>query len=220
MPKAKDLKKIVRARMEKTGESYTAARMQTLKKKAAPAPAPDYAALSGVSDSAIEKATGRTWPQWVALLDAFGGKEKPHRDIAQHVFAQGNVSGWWSQSVAVGYERIRGLRAIGQRRSGTWEANKSKTIGAPAAVLFDAITNARKRAKWLGAVKLTVRSSSAKSVRAVLDDGTAVQFYIDPKGEAKSTVTVQHVKLTEKAMADRMKEFWSEKLNALAEVVR
>ncbi len=217
MPKSKDLKKIVRARMEKTGESYTAARMQTLRKKETQAP--DYAALSGVSEAALQKATGRTWSEWVQLLDAFGAKEKPHRDIARFVLAQGNVSGWWSQSVSVGYERIRGLRAIGQRRSGTWEANKSRTIAAPAAVLFDAIANTRKRAKWMGGVKLTVRSSSQKSIRAVLDDGTAVQFYIDPKGEAKSTVTVQHVKLAEKAGADRMKLFWGEKLNALAEVV-
>lgn len=217
MPKAKDLKKIVRARMEKTGESYTAARLQTLKKKEAPAP--DYAALSGVSDSAILKATGRTWPEWVQLLDAFGAKEKPHREIARHVFEQGNVSGWWSQSVSVGYERIRGLRAIGQRRSGTWEANKSKTFGVPAEVVYEAIANARKRATWLDSVKLTVRSSSAKSIRAVLEDGTAVQFYVDAKGEAKSTVTVQHTKLTEKAAAERMKVFWSEKLAALAEAV-
>jgi hypothetical protein len=168
---------------------------------------PDYAALSGVKEAALMKATGRTWAEWVELLDAFGAKDKPHRDIAQHVFEQGNVSGWWSQSVAVGYERIRGLRAIGQRRSGTWEASKSKTIGAPAAVVFEAILTA----KWFA-----VRSSTEKSIRGVLDDGTAVQVYIDPKGEAKTTVTVQHTKLAEKADVDRMKAFWTEKLNGLA----
>lgn len=180
----------------------------------------DYAAQSGVSDSAILKATGRTWPEWVQILDAFGAKEKPHRDIAQHVYEQGNVSGWWSQSVSVGYERIRGLREIGQRRSGTWEASKSKTFGVPAEVVYDAIANARKRAKWLDGLELTVRSSSAKSIRASLDDGTAVQLYVEPKGEAKSTVTVQHTKLADKAAADRMKLFWTDRLNALAEVVR
>jgi hypothetical protein len=63
MPKQKDLKRLARTRMEKTGESYTAARSQLLAKKAraaeAQAPAeptaqppaqppvepPDYAAL-------------------------------------------------------------------------------------------------------------------------------------------------------------------------------
>jgi hypothetical protein len=33
MPTGKDLKRLVRDRMKKTGESYTAARMQLLKKK-------------------------------------------------------------------------------------------------------------------------------------------------------------------------------------------
>ena len=33
MPTGKDLKRLVRARMKKTGESYTAARAQLLKKK-------------------------------------------------------------------------------------------------------------------------------------------------------------------------------------------
>ena len=70
MPQQKDLKRVVRTRMQKPGESYTAARVQVLRKKSEPAP--DYAALSGVSDSAIEKATGRSWIEWVKILDAFG----------------------------------------------------------------------------------------------------------------------------------------------------
>ncbi len=65
MPRQKDLKRIVRSRMQKTGESYTAARLQVLKKKE-----PDYAELAGMSEAAISKATGRTWAEWVKTLDA------------------------------------------------------------------------------------------------------------------------------------------------------
>jgi hypothetical protein len=218
MPKAKDLKKIVRARMEKTGESYTAARLQTLKKKEAPAP--DYAALSGVSDSAIEKATGRTWPQWMQLLDAFGAKEKPHRDIARHVFEQGAVTQWWSQTVAVGYERIHGLRAVGQRRAGTWEVSKSRTVAVPLATLFDAVANARKRGKWLTDIRLTVKTTTKeKYIRADVDDGTQVLFGFFAKGESKSSIAVSHVKLPDKETVERMRVFWGEKLNALVETL-
>ncbi|HYK03364.1 MAG TPA: hypothetical protein VE974_16510 [Thermoanaerobaculia bacterium] len=217
MPKEKDLKRVVRARMEKTGESYTAARVQTLNKKAAPPP--DYAALSGVAEETVKEKTGRSWAEWVETLDAFGGTEKPHRDVAAYVHSQG-VSGWWSQSVTVGYERIKGLRAIGQRRAGTWEMTRSRTFPVPVSTLFDAFANARKRAKWLPGVKLTIRTSQKdRSMRATWPDGTSLEIGFMAKGDAKSAVAVAHTKLPEKAVADQLKAYWSERLDALADVV-
>src|SRR5512142_490350 len=85
MPRQKDLKRLVRGRMRKTGESYTTARLHIVK----PGPAPDYAAVAGMSNESVEKATGRNWPQWVALLDAQRAIEKSHRDIAKAVAALG-----------------------------------------------------------------------------------------------------------------------------------
>lgn len=220
MPKEKDLKRVVRARMEKTGESYTAARAQTLKKKSEPPP-PDFAALSGTAEETLLKQTGRSWAEWVALLDAFGAKEKPHREIAAHVFAQGNVSAWWSQAVSVGYERIRGLRAIGQRRTGTWEANKSRTFAVPISTLYEAFADAKKRARWLPDIDLKVRTSRKdQSMRVTWHDATSAEFWFVAKGEAKSTVTVQHTKLPEKAIADQLKVYWSERFDALASILK
>src|SRR3982751_1111132 len=108
MPKQKDLKRIVRDRMEKTGESYTAARLQLVRKKE------NYAETAGMTDAAVKKATGRNWAQWVRLLDAEKSAQKPHREIAKSVSSIGTPD-WWSQMVTVGYERIRGLRDRGQR---------------------------------------------------------------------------------------------------------
>ncbi len=219
MPAQKDLKRIVRSRMEKTGESYTTARRHVTSKKnleLVPASPPiDYAALAGMSDATIQKKTGHTWAEWVEILDAFGGKDKPHRDVAEHVFSLG-VPGWWSQSVTVGYERIRGLRAVGQRRSGSWEANKSKTFPVSVETLFDAFANARTRKRWLGDIKLKVRTATKpKSIRITWDDGTSVAVWFQAKGAAKSIGGVQHVNLASKEDADRRKKFWSERLDAL-----
>lgn len=217
MPKEKDLKRVVRARMEKTGESYTAARAQTLRKKAAPPP--DYSTLSGVSDGTVQSKTGRSWAEWVETLDAFGGKDKPHREVAAYVHAQG-VSDWWSQSVTVGYERIHGLRAIGQKRAGTWEMSKSRTFPVPVSTLYAAFANARKRAKWLPDVKLTIRTSQKdRSMRITWPDGTSVDVGFFPKSDAKSMVAVSHTKLAEKGAADRLKAYWAERLDALKDVV-
>src|SRR6266571_818145 len=114
MPKQKDLKRIVRTRMQKTGESYTVARLHIVKNKEI-----DYAKVAGMSDAAVQKATGRSWRAWVKLLDEAGATSKPHRDIVHSVSSLG-VADWWSQMVTVGYERVRGLRERGQRRGGLY----------------------------------------------------------------------------------------------------
>ena len=105
MPKQKDLKRIVRSRMQKTGESYTAARLQVVRKQE---PSPNYAGVGGMSDAAVKKQTGRDWTEWVKVLDAVDAAGKPHREIAEYVSSIGTPD-WWSQMVTVGYERIRGL---------------------------------------------------------------------------------------------------------------
>lgn len=215
MPIQKDLKKVVRARMQKTGESYTAARMNVVRKKEVVEPAPDYA-LAGMSHEAVQKATGRDWKEWVDTLDAAGSRDKPHREIVAVVKSMGTPD-WWSQMVTVGYERIRGLRAKGQRRGGSYEANKSRTFPVPMETLFDAFANARKRGRWLD-LKLQVRiSANRNAVRATLDDGSVLQFYFVTKGTGKSSVAVQHEKLPDKATADAMKQRWSERLDALSD---
>jgi hypothetical protein len=218
MPTQKDLKKIIRTRMEKTGEAYTAARLHIVRKKTEPAP--DYAKLAGMSDAAVQRATGRDWAEWVAVLDAANSREKPHREIATYVHSLGTPD-WWSQSVTVGYERIRGLRDMGQRRSGTYEASKSRTFPVALATLFDAVATARKRERWLD-VKLNVRTVNANSnsIRGTLDDGTSVQFYFTDKGKEKSAVAIQHVKLADKAAIARSKEEWTERLDKLAKMLK
>ena len=61
MPTDKDFKRLVRGRMHKTGESYTAARAQLRKQKPATSPVPrpsQYAAIAGKSDALIKERTG------------------------------------------------------------------------------------------------------------------------------------------------------------------
>jgi len=118
--------------------------------------------------------------------------------------------------IAVGYERIRGLRAIGQKRSGTYAATKSKTFGVPVARLFKAFADARMRKRWL-AVNVTVRTSTQnKSMRMTWDDDTSVAIGFLAKSAKRSAVAIEHSKLADKAAADRAKALWGERLEALA----
>jgi hypothetical protein len=216
MPKNKDLKRLARSRMKKTGESYTAARAELVKKSKQ-----DLAERAGMSDLVVSAKTGRTWEEWVRLLDARGARSMIHRDIAEYLYEEQAVPGWWAQMVTVGYERIRGLRDIGQRRSGEYEASKSKTLPVPLGKLFRAFTVARTRERWLPGVKWTVRTTVAdKSIRVTWDDGTSVELYFVPKGPEKSQVAVQHRKLRTKAHIAKAKAYWGERLEGLAKLLR
>lgn len=233
MPANKDLKRLVRARMRKTGEAYTAARAQITKPKSmsgsplsAESPAAarvspkDYAALAGMSDAAIQTKTGCTWEKWTKALDYYGAETMSHREIAELVRSKYKVRDWWAQTVTVGYERIRGLRVRGQRRNGSYEANKSRTFDVPVAKLFDAWAKPARRRKWLDAPGVKVRTATApKSMRLGWSDGAIVAVGFTPKGKSKSSVAVQHTKLPDKETADRMKEYWSERLDTLDEVL-
>jgi uncharacterized protein YndB with AHSA1/START domain len=215
MPKQKDLKRLVRARMKKTGEAYTASRLQLLKKNE---PTSNYAQVAGMSDASVSRRTGRTWAQWVRVLDAAKASEKPHREIAEYVSSLGTPD-WWSQMVTVGYERIRGLRDRGQRRGGGYEATKSRTFNVPVGKLFEAFANARTRRRWL-AVKVSVRSATPrKYMRLTWEDGAPVQVGFTSKGAGKSVVAVAHQKLPDKAAADAMKRTWSEHFDRLGQLL-
>ena len=225
MPRQKDLKRLVRTRMQKTGEAYTAARTQILSKSTAQTSSsapklPDYAALAGKSDATIKQKTGCTWERWVKTLDHHGAAEMSHRDIARLVNTKYKIDGWWSQTVTVGYERIKGLRAKGQRRDGTYEVNKSRTFGVPVTALFDAWADSSARLRWLNGERVRVRTATApKSMRLGWTDGTIVVVGFVAKGTSKSGVALAHTKLPNRETVERLKRYWSERLDALGEAL-
>jgi hypothetical protein len=226
----KDLKRLVRARMNKTGESYTTARLQLLKKRTTnvrpaeagryvrTAEAARYAELAGMSDASVKEGTGCTWGRWVRTLDRAGAAEKSHREIATLVAFFGTPS-WWTQMVTVGYERIRGLRARGQLRSGGYQTTKSRTFDADVTRVYDAFADARTRKRWLDE-DVTIRSATAhKRIRLAWPDGTSVVVGFVAKGAAKSVAAVQHEKLADRVAADAAKLAWGERFDRLASVV-
>jgi hypothetical protein len=220
----KDFKRLVRGRMQKTGESYTAARAQLLTRKPSPATLPvrpaDYAKLAGKTDASIKARTGCTWERWVKALDHVKAHTWSHREIANYIHEKYKVSGWWAQTVTVGYERIKGLRAVGQRRDGSFEASKSRTFSVPVSTLYGAFHEARIRSRWLPGVDLTVRTATRdKSLRISWPDGTSLEIGFTGQGAGKSRVALAHVKLSDKAAATRAKEFWAERFDALEGVL-
>ena len=233
MTREKDFKRLVRARMKKTGESYTSARAQITRKTAkatitpatvasAPTTNPkDFAKLAGMSDAVIKEKTGCTWEKWVKSLDYYGADTMKHSEITELVSTKYKVPSWWTQTVTVGYERIKGLRARGQRRDGTYEATKSRTFNVRVQDLYAAWANASKRNRWLDGDGIKIRTATApKSMRLGMGDGAIVAVGFYPKGKGKSSVAVQHAKLPDKETAEQVKEYWTAQLDRLAGILK
>ncbi len=194
--------------MEKTGERYTAARRHVVGAE----PEPDLSGLA--SDEAVTRATGRPWAEWFAVLDAWGARERPHREIAGHLRAEHGVPGWWAQTVTVGYERARGLRAKHEGPGG-FSVGASKTIGVPVERLFDAFAHDEERERLFPGLttRTTLPHRTARFDRP--SDGTRVVVGFEAKGPAKSTVAVQVERLRDAEAAERAKEEWRGLLGGL-----
>ena len=231
MTRQKSFKSGVRARMDKTGESYTAARRRLLEKAvtgrqqpepdvpaAAPADPPaEPVQAQKLPDGALRERTGRGQDEWFSLLDAWGGTRHTHTEIARWLVEQHQVDGWWSQSITVAYEQARGMRAPGQKSDGYFSAGVTKTIAVPVDRLFQAFAETELREQWLPGATLSVRTATApKSFRADWEDGsTRIVVTFLSKGDAKALVALSHDKLTEAESAARMKAHWRDRLSAL-----
>jgi len=216
MTAQRSFKRIVRARMEKTGESYTAARAALLA-----ADEPETPALA-TSDAAIRERTGRGWEEWFDRLDGWSAAGLSHREIAKRVAAELAIEplAWNAQAIAISYERARGLRAVGERADG-FAAGASRTVAVPVERLYDAFVDANLRARWLPDGELRERTATApRSARFDWDDGSSrVHVTFDAKGDARSLASVQHERLPDGDASARMKAYWRERLAALKELL-
>ncbi|MGH9032146.1 MAG: hypothetical protein ACRDZV_08440, partial [Acidimicrobiia bacterium] len=93
----------------------------------------------------------------------------------------------------------------------------SKTVAVPVDRLFDAFTDEPTRDRWLPDGKLRERTATKPtSARFDWGDGeTRVNVSFLAKGEARSTVALEHARLSGAEEAEGMKGWWRERLSAL-----
>ena len=215
MTRQKSFKRLVRTRMEKTGESYTAARAMLLSAEEAKGTAKPVLATS---DEAIQRRTGRGWEEWFDLLDEWGAPDRTHRETARWVADLQEIEplAWNAQAVVSSYERARGLRAVGEHPEG-FAVTVSRTIAVPAGRLYEAFVEESVRERWLPGARMRERTATKpKSARFDWSDGTSrVNVTFLEKGEAKSTVALEHSRLADCEDRERMKAWWRERLTAL-----
>lgn len=189
-----------------------------------------------VDDGACRAATGKSFEEWFAAIDARGGPTLGRREIGQWLYAEMKVDPWWSATINCEYEAARGLREKdGQLRGYTICA--TKTVKADPARCHAAFADAAALDAWFGAghrgeVKDGARLENAdgnratvkkvnpgKTIRMVWEDAgltmpTPVEVKLAPAG-AKTTVMVTIDRLQTRAEADGYRRAWGEALERL-----
>ena len=136
--------------------------------------------IAGISDEAVKSKTGKTWAEWIKVLDKAKAYEMPHKDIAIYLSEKHQVPDWWSQMVTVGYEQARGLREKHERPEG-YQISVSKTLGVPVATLYAAWTDEAVRA-------LAEAQVACHSRR---DAGEVDPYHVDGQEQRRSPLLLQ-----------------------------
>ena len=173
-----------------------------------------------MSSEAVKKGTGRDWDEWLKLLDDAGAQKMSHKEIAAWLNENHIESGWWAQSVTVGYEQARGMRKRHERPDG-FSVSVSKTISGAIGDLYSAWTDSAKRESWLPSTKLDYTTANEnKNLRAKWpeDDSQLVVNFYD-KGDSRTQVVVQLERLVNEEIVERRRKFWREALGRLAESI-
>ena len=171
-----------------------------------------------ITDKVVVPKTGKTIAEWFEILDQKGGKELDAHGIFALIASIEGLKplGEWNQGLlSTTYQWDRGLRQRGEKADG-FEISVSKTVAVPISELYMAWADDKIRESWLpGYINIT-KTTENKSVRIRWSDGKtrlSIDFYA--KGDAKSQVVVQHLKLPDAEKAAEMKEYWAERLNDL-----
>jgi len=173
--------------------------------------------MSGkISNDAVMKRTGRNWQEWYKILDGAGAKKMNHNDTVTWIYYNNDVSGWWAQMITVNYEQaVKGRKK--HEKPGGFEISKGKTFSVPISKLYSAWEKKLIRNKWLSKPNMKIRTATPKKSMRItwVDEETSLNVYFYNKGDDKSQVSVQHVKLKNHKEAERMKKYWDTNLSKL-----
>jgi len=231
MTTQKTFKRLVRTRMAKTGESFTAARARLIDKSERRSPEPLATSPSAVpemppielpmSDDAIRRGTGRGWDEWFQILDGWGATGRRHPEIAGYLHEGQGVDGWWAQSVTNGYERTRGLRVKNERPGEGFTVNANRTINVPVDRLSEAFTDDALRAAWLADAPIQPRTlrPGKSATFGWTDPPSRLTVNLYGRGEGKSQAQLQHLRLPDATTAAGLKLYWRERFVALRQLL-
>ncbi len=167
--------------------------------------------------AAIERATKRSWDEWLAIMETIDAQNLSHHEIATHLLYEldGKIDNhaWWAQSITVAYEQAIGRRIPGQQSSGTFQMSVSKSTKLDMQTLMDQWSHfASVDASVQGLIASEVRVSGTEkriTWRTKGTDGSDIRVTSEPKknGTASIIATQMGIKTEEGNLA--AKSIWA-----------
>jgi len=193
--------------------------------------------VATISDDSVKAKTGKTWTEWFAELDLFGGVEKGHKAMAVFLKEERGLTAWWSQMVTVQYERERGMRDVNERPEG-FAMSVSRTIAVPLEKAWNAFALASELNQWFttgaaqefeeggrytnndgdgGTFKRIVPMKRIRFTweQKIHQPGSEVEVTFASKGDQKTAIVLTHEKLHSKEEVEDLREGWSWAMDSL-----
>lgn len=174
----------------------------------------------------IERATNRTWSEWLHFLDNIDAKNLDHHQIATRVLEEldGKIDSpaWWAQSVSVAYEQYIGRRLPGQRPDGTFQMSVSKSTTLGMQELMDKWTAfAATDQEVLALIGAARVSGTDKRItwRARAKDDSAITVISEPKANGRASIIAQHIGLPTPEQNNEARAKWQIILTRFLEAV-
>lgn len=170
----------------------------------------------------IERATERSWQDWLALFKAHDAAKLPHPEIAKIARAAVPETlynpDWWAQGVAIAFEQHMGLRVPGQSSTGEFRVSASRTLDCDRDEAIE-----RWIARFAGVPHLdhevhNVRQSrTAKRSfwRATLDNAGKLEVAAETKNDGRSLVAISQTGLPGADVIEEWRAHWKSCLGKL-----
>ena len=167
--------------------------------------------------AAIERATNRSWNDWLTYFDSIGAEQLDHHTIATHLLTEleGIVDnlGWWAQATSNAYEHHIGRRVPGQQPDGTFRLSVSKsTIFGMQRLIDEWTTFAAHDEAILALLAAEPRVSGTEkriTWRVKGADDTAITVISEPKANGSAALVVQHGGIASQQASVETKAVWT-----------
>lgn len=170
-------------------------------------------------DAAVIKATGKTWKQWMEVFRKIKAKDLKHKEIAELLVSDYEVSGWWAQSLTVRFEQETGKRVPGERSDGSFYITVSATMDGDVDDVFNKWI--KKFAAYPSFNKIKIVDAPVTSVtpkwkywKIRLADKSKLNVNFAGKSDNKTLVQVNHENLSGSDQLEKWKAYWKKELSS------
>jgi uncharacterized protein YndB with AHSA1/START domain len=196
--------------------------------------------VPGIRPQSVLEKTGKPLEYWFEVLERFGCRSRGHRESALHLYNEHGVSAWWSQTLTVEYERVNGIRVVGQQSRG-FGTNHRRTLTAPLHRVWQCLTDPGHISGWFGEIhsgeispgsEVRFRDATLWTVRIVEpevrirlfwteDTGrSVVQFSLHPRSDGRTVIEVSHEQIPTHESQKALKARWAAALSTLEDRLR